>query len=148
MHREFEIFRDEFARFFQPMIAGAADSSAAKSLLYNLGYVPPPQFRVLENFRANIDAVRTVIKDMSELTDEQIENNPELIITNAKNAVEALQALFNNLKNVSALLEAELAGSELLEQTDILETLPRKLFDYLTIEYLREYFWLSRNSRG
>ena len=80
-------------------------------------------------------------KDMSELTDEQIENNPELIITNAKNAVEALQGLFNNLRNISALVEAELTGSELLEQTDILQTLPRKLFDYLTIEYLREYFY-------
>src|SRR5215204_3372539 len=106
MHREFEIFRDEFSRFFQPVIAGAADSSSAKSLLYNLGYVPPPQFRVLENLRANIDAVRAVIEDMSELTDEQIESNPELIITNAKNAVEALQGLLNNLRNISALLEA------------------------------------------
>jgi hypothetical protein len=141
MHREFEIFRDEFERFFQPVIAGAADSSSAKSLLYNLGYVPPSQFRVLQNLRANIDAVRSVIENMSELSDEQIENSPELIITNAKNAVEALQGLFNNLKNISALLETELVGSELLEQTDILESLPRKLFDFLTIEYLREYFY-------
>lgn len=138
MHWEFEIFRDTFTRFFRPVIAGAGDAGAAKAFLFNLGYVPPPQFKVLESLKANIDAVMAVIEDMANISDTQIEANPELIVLHAKNGVQSVNALVNDLLNIADVLQTELSGSELLEQTDILQTLPRKIFDYLTIEYLKE----------
>jgi hypothetical protein len=141
MHREFEIFRDVFARFFQPVISAVTTSSGAKGLLFDLGYVPPQQFKVFENFKARIDAVEDAIASMAELSEEEIEANPQLIITNAKNGAQAISALANDLRNISAVLETELLGSELLQQTDIIEALPGKLFDYLTIEYLRQYHY-------
>ncbi len=139
MHREFEIFRDTFTRYFQPVIAGASDMTAARGLLFDLGYVPPSQFKVLESLGAHIDAVMAVIDEMSGITEDEIEANPELIIIQAKNAVQAVTALGNDIKDIAAVLESELGGSELLEQTDILEKLPRRLFDYLTIRYLKEH---------
>jgi hypothetical protein len=140
MYREFEIFRDVFTRFFQPVISAVATSSAAKGLLFNLGYLPPQQFKAFESLKAKIDAVEDAIATMSELSEEEIEANPQLIITNVKkNGAQSVSALLNDLKNISSVLETELLGSELLHQTDIIKALPGKLFDYLTIEYLRQY---------
>src|SRR5215469_15274341 len=141
MHPEFEIFRDVFARFFQPVISAATTSSAAKGLLFDLGYVPPEQFKVFESLKARIGAVEDAIATMSELSEEEIEADPQLIITNAKNGAQSISALVTDLRNISSVLETELLGSELLHQTDIIEALPGKLFNYLTIEYLRQYHY-------
>src|SRR5262249_25349406 len=83
---------------------------------------------------------------MSELSEEEIEANPELIITNAKNGAQSISALVNELGNISSVLETELLGSELLRQTDIIKALPGKLFNYLTIEYLRQFHYRTYSS--
>src|SRR5215813_10777159 len=141
MHREFEIFSDVFTRFFQPLISAVTSSSAAKALLLDMGYTPPQQFKVFESLKARIDAVEDAIATMSEISEEEIESNPEIIITSVKNGAQSITALVNDLRNISSVLETELLGSELLSQTDIIEALPGKLFDYLTIEYLKQHHY-------
>ena len=61
------------------------------------------------------------------------------MINSLKEGVERVSALIDELKNISSVVESELSGSELLTQTDILEKLPKKLYDFLSVIYLKKY---------
>jgi hypothetical protein len=139
MHREIKIFTDTFFRFFQPVIAATATASNAKALMLNLGYVPPEQFRVFDNLRARVTSVRDVIEAMADLSEEDIEANPQLLVDTIRNGVESISGLITDIQNLPTIVQSELNGSDLLTQTDILEQLPLKLYDYLTIRFLKEY---------
>lgn len=139
MHREIKIFTDTFFRFFQPVIAAAATPSNAKALMLNLGYLPPEQFTVFDNFRARVNSIRDVIEAMAELSEEDIEANPQLLLDAIRNGVESISGLISDIQNLPSIIQSELNGSDLLAQTDILESLPLKLFDFLTIRYLKEH---------
>ena len=127
---------DSFARF----ITASSSTSEAQKLVHDLGYVPPEQFKAFESLSTNINALLAVIETISQITEEEIEANPELVITNIRNGIEVISHLMDDLKNISAFLESELSGSDLLTQTDILETFPRKLMDLLTVEFFKEHY--------
>jgi len=139
MHREIKIFTDAFSRFFQPVIAASATASNAKALMLNLGYLPPEQFRVFDNLRARVNSIQDVIEAMEELSEEEIEANPQLLLDTIRNGVDSISGLISDIQNLPSLLQSELNGSDLLAQTDVLERLPLKLYDFLTIRYLKEY---------
>jgi hypothetical protein len=139
MHREIKIFTDAFLGFFQPLIAAAATPSNAKALMLNLGYVPPEQFGVFDNLSARANSIRDVIESMVELSEEDIEADPQLLMDSIKNGLESISGLLNDIQNLSTIVQSELNGTDLLAQTDIVERLPLKLYDYLTIRYLKEH---------
>ena len=139
MHREIKIFTDAFFRFFQPVIAAAASAENAKALMLNLGYLPPEQFRVFDNLRARINSIQDVIEAMAELSEEDIEANPQLLLETIRNGVEGISGLISDIQNLPSIVQSELSGSELLAQTDVLEKLPLKLYDFLTISFLKEH---------
>jgi hypothetical protein len=139
MHREIKIFTDAFFRFFQPVIAASATASNAKALMLNLGYLPPEQFRVFDNLRARINSIQEVIEAMAELSEEDIEANPQLLLDTIRNGAENISGLISDIQNLPSIIQSELNGSDLLAQTDILESLPLKLYNFLTIRYLKEH---------
>jgi hypothetical protein len=139
MHREIKIFTDAFFRFFQPVIAASASASNAKALMLNLGYLPPEEFRVFDNLRARINSTREVIEAMAELSEEDIEANPQWLLATISNGVESISGLISDIQNLHSIVQSELNGSDLLAQTDILEKLPLRLYDFLTIRYLKEH---------
>ncbi|HTE29599.1 MAG TPA: DUF6603 domain-containing protein [Chryseolinea sp.] len=139
MHKEIKIFTDLFVRFFQPVIAAASTASNAKELILQLGYVPPEQFTVFDSLRTRVNGIRDVIEAMATLTEEDIEADPQLLVDTLKNGVESISGLIEDIKNISTIIQSELNGSDLLAQTDILESLPLKLYDLLTIRFLKEH---------
>lgn len=139
MNQDLKIFVDQFARFFQPVILASSGPSKAKALLLDLGYSPPEQFKVFENLKTNVDKIQQLIETISQISEEEIESNPGLLISTTKNGVAAISLLINDVQNISSFVQSELNGSQLLAQTDILEKLPGKLYDLLTIEYLKQY---------
>ena len=114
MQREIKIFTDAFFRFFQPVIAAAATASNAKALMLNLGYLPPEQFRVFDNLRARVNSIRDVIEAMAELSEEDIEANPQLLLDTIRNGVESISGLISDIQNLPSIVQSELNGSELL----------------------------------
>jgi hypothetical protein len=107
--------------------------------MLNLGYLPPEEFRVFDNLRARINSTREVIEAMAELSEEDIEANPQLLLATISNGVESISALISDIQNLHSIVQSELNGSDLLAQTDILEKLPLRLYDFLTIRYLKEH---------
>ncbi|HEX5168663.1 MAG TPA: DUF6603 domain-containing protein, partial [Cyclobacteriaceae bacterium] len=138
MNKDLHIFSELFFRFFRPVILAASDVSKAKLLVRELGYLPPDEFGVFESLDARIDGIKELIETMRDLSEDDLED-PEVLINTIKEGVESVTALIDELKNISSVLESELAGSELLAQTDILEKLPKKLYDLLSIVYIKKY---------
>ena len=128
---------------FQPIISASKNSSSAFKLMLELGYIPPEEFKVFEKIRASTNAVEDILTFIEEITEGDIESDPELIINTIKDLTEGITTLIGDLKNISSVLQSELSGSDLLDQTNILAEFTRKLIDFLIIKYLEENHYRS-----
>jgi len=139
MNSDLQIFVDQFTRFFQPVILAVSSPANAESLLFELGYTPPAQMKLFDNLKTSVGAVEDLIDSLSQISDDQIEANPELLITTVKNAIQTISTLISDLQNISTFLQSDQAFATLIAQTDILEKLPLKLFDLLVTKYLKQF---------
>ena len=107
MNQELQVFVEQFTRFFQPVILAVNTPATAKNLMFELGYAPPAQFKLFDNLKTSIAAVEQLADDLSQLSEDDIEANPQLLISTAKNAKETILQLVTDLQNIAGFLQSD-----------------------------------------
>ena len=118
--------------FLQPLAAAAADPVEEARLLARMGYAAPPGVA----FLGSLAAVIEVGFDVAELLAEEEGSESGAAGRLVGDIIDAVQAVSNTVTNLQGSLSGGAAGSSLVTNTDFLETLPRKLFDLLFIDFL------------
>lgn len=118
--------------FLQPLSAAAADPNEESRLLARLGYAAPPNV----SFLGSLAEVIEVGIDVAELLAEDEGSDSGAAGRLVGNIIDAVQSVSNTVTNLQGSLSPGAAGSSLVTSTDFLETLPRKLFDLLLIDFL------------
>ncbi len=118
--------------FLRPLASATADGDEEARLLARLGYAAPPKVR----FLGSLAAVIKVGADAYELLADEDGSDSGAVGRLVSDIIDAVQSVSNTVTDLEASLDGGAAGSALVTSTDFLETLPRKLFDLLFIDFL------------
>lgn len=118
--------------FLRPLMRAVDDPGQEVILLRRLGYSPPAGVSYLGPFKPLIQT----ISDTADALASDTGLDSAAIAKLARNLVDTIRAIAALLAGLRDQLPAGAAGSSLVTGTDFLETLPRKLFDLLLIDFL------------
>jgi hypothetical protein len=118
--------------FLQPLSCAVANRHEEARLIARLGYVAPPTISFLGGLAATIK----VATDAAELLAENNGSDPDATGRLVGIIIDAVPAVSNTVTNLRTSLPSDAAGASLVTDTDFIETLPRKLFDLLFIDFL------------
>jgi hypothetical protein len=130
-----DVYVDQIVDFFHPLISAAADPGAASRLLVDLGYVAPSDVTAFATLSPILDSLQDLIaalEDAAQTGDE--DKLAEALLDVLRIAVQVFQAV-NTFSNA---LRDNFSGSDLLQDTDILTAIARKLADYLVSRFLED----------
>lgn len=129
---------DLLEKFIEPLVSATASQEAAKELILELGYIPPPQFAFFGQLGSCIQGIQQIVADVNALWDTDTAPDNDVvqeIITNLSTLVPQLIDFVNSLDQN---IQSEFGGQDFTTQTDILTQLPERLFNFLLIRYLEQ----------
>ena len=129
--------RDVALRFFAPLAQAASSPEQGAALLIQLGYKPPAPVTAFQDLTSAISALDALVQAIENLPDDPDE---EALAETALTALPAVAAIVVAINRFDSSVQTNFAGSPILNQTDIVTEIARKLLDYLVIRVLEDYY--------
>jgi len=129
--------RDLVQRFSGPLVRATGSQDEAAALLVQLGYQPPAAVTAFQDLSTAITAVDALVAAIEELPEDP---DAEAIGEAALRTLPAVAAIIVSLNQFASSIQANFAGSDILNQTDIVGSIGRKLLDYLILRLLEDHY--------
>ncbi|MGC4089047.1 MAG: hypothetical protein QM756_14320 [Polyangiaceae bacterium] len=117
--------------FLFPLNRALSSEVAEAQLLERLGFVLPPNVSFLGPLQGTLDVASGLTRTLSQ---ESIDAAAAAMLT--KDLIVGIRAVSEAVTELDSALSPSAASSPLATATDLLETLPRKLFDFLLVDFL------------
>jgi hypothetical protein len=120
------------ASFLMPLAEAVEDPEVEAILLGDLGFVLPPGATFVASSREALEGLADVAVQVAEFDEAGGGTTTDLLIAIApalRETIEGVAALAQNI-------DAATSGSALVANTDVLEVLPRRLVDFLLVDFL------------
>ncbi|MCE8428172.1 MAG: hypothetical protein J5U19_07295 [Candidatus Methanoperedens sp.] len=128
---------DSLVPLFNPIVEAIEDENNAKSLFQKLGYLPPSEVLIFKDLKPSIESLLDFINEV----DESLDSNTEIdYFVLFKDIVVLIQNIIQSINAINSAIQRDFSGSSFLTDTDILQSFPRKLLDYLIIQMLEKKY--------
>ena len=122
--------------FVLPLAEAIEDPDTEAVLLADLGFVLPPDITLVGGLRAALRAIADVAIDLADFDPEAGGSTLEFFARMGA----AFRLAMSGIFNLSQGLDPAARNSTLVAATDVLDVLPRRLLDYLTIDFTQREF--------
>lgn len=120
------------ASFLMPLAEAVEDPEVEAILIGDLGFVLPPGATFVASAREALEGLAEVAVEVAEFDEAGGGSATDLLIKLAP----ALRDTVEGVVNLAQNIDAATSGSALVANTDILQVLPRRLVDYLLVDFL------------
>jgi hypothetical protein len=122
--------------FVLPLAEAIEDPDIEAVLLADLGFVLPPDITLVGGMRAALEAIADIAIDLADFDPDAGDSSFDLLVRMAP----AFRSGMSGIANLTQLLDPAARNSQLVTATDVLDVLPRRLLDYLTIDFTQREF--------
>ena len=122
--------------FVLPLAEAVEDPDTEAVLLADLGFALPPGITLVGGVRAALEAIADIAIDIADFDPDAGDSSLELVARMAP----AFRLGMTGLFNLAQGLDPAARNSTLVTATDVLDVLPRRLLDYLTIDFAQREF--------
>ncbi len=122
--------------FVLPLAQAIEDPDTEAVLLADLGFVLPPNVTLVGGIRAAFEAVADIVIDLAEFDPDAGDSSLDLL---ARMGL-AFRSGMSSISNLAQGLDSAARNSPLVTATDALDVVPRRLLDYLTIDFAQREF--------
>jgi hypothetical protein len=120
------------ASFLMPLAEAVEDPEVETILISDLGFVLPPGATFVASAREALEGLAEVAVEVAEFDEASGGSATDLLVKLAPALRDTVEGVVNLAQNV----DAATSGSALVANTDILQVLPRRLVDYLLVDFL------------
>lgn len=121
--------------FVSPLTRAVSSYDGAKTLLLELGYIPPQQLSFIEGFAGSVERLLDIIEDIKKLPDNPSVNEISAIVAEV---AALLPDLFKQISELENNLKTLFSGQPFITDTDALTQLPLNLLNYLLVKFIEE----------
>ncbi len=133
------LYADLLLQFLDPVIVAAKSPTEAEDLLEDLGYVLPAEITAFQKLSAKINEVQSVTTDLKLAVENG--NDAAEVLPLIKDLGPALKGVIEGIRNIKANLSQDLQGfQDFIDETDILDQLPDRLFEYLFFKFFEDHY--------
>ena len=125
--------------FVLPLAEAIEDPDTEAGLLADLGFVLPPNISLVGGIRAAFEAIASIVIDLAEFDPDAGDSSFDLL---ARMGL-AFRSGMSSISNLANALDSAARNSPLVTATDVLEVVPRRLLDYLAIDFAQREFPLA-----
>jgi hypothetical protein len=122
--------------FVLPLAEAIEDPDVEAVLLGDLGFVLPPDITLVGGMRAALQAIADIAIDLADFDPDAGDSSLDLLVRMAP----AFRSGMSGVVDLVQLLDPAARNSPLVTATDVLDVLPRRLLDYLTIDFTQREF--------
>jgi len=134
---DIELLRDVAMQLAAPLLQAAGSPAGADALLADLGFKPPISVTAF----AQLAGLAPVFEELIDAVEAASETDDEDAVAEAASSLlSAAAPLIKSVVEFGVAINDNFSGSTILTETDIVATLPRKLFDYLIVKFLEDYY--------
>ena len=119
------------ASFMMPLAEAVEDAETEAILIGDLGFVLPPGATLIGSTRDALTGLADVVVQVQEFDEAGGGSALELLAKIAP----ALRTMIEGIVKLAENIDAGTSGSALVANTDILQVLPRRLLDYLLVDF-------------